>query len=200
MQAEALEDLIRQHGEAARSYEHDAVQIGETYMIQNFGFDVSMQTALDELLEHRRLENYGLVDVRVFAIPEGFTLFPGKEITEAEEEEYAAIDDLVQLCQELYPDDYPYYSLPEWWTEADVRKASQIMDALDFAIHMQRAFRLKEEEEETLKTWLGAIQSQIGDEITRYDLEDNNNENCAFYPIIFVGDRCLILVAWRVAL
>lgn len=200
MRTEELEDLIRQHGEAARSYEHDAVQIGETYMIQNFGFDVSMQTALDELLDPRRLESYGLIDARVFAIPEGFTLFRDKEITEAEEEENAAIDDLVQFCQALYPDDYPYYSLPEWWTEADVRKASQTMDALDFALRMQRAFRLEEEEEETLDAWLRAIQPQIGEEITCYPLEDENNENCAFYPIIFVGDRCLILVAWRVAL
>lgn len=94
MQAEELEDLIRQHGEAARLYEHEAVQIGKTYIIQNFGFDESMQTSLDELLEHRRFENYGLVDVRVFAIPEDFTLFPNEGITEVEEGENAAIDDL----------------------------------------------------------------------------------------------------------
>jgi hypothetical protein len=200
MRTEELEKLIRQHGEAAKSYEHEAVQIGETYIIQNFGFDVSVQTALNELLEHRRFESYGLVDVRVFAIPEGFTLFPDKEIIEAEEEENAAIDDLVQFCQELYPNDYPYYSLPEWWTEEDLQKTSQTMDALDFALHMQRAFRLEEEEEDTLNTWLRAIHPQIGEEIKCYDLEDNNNENCAFYPIIFVGARCLILVAWRVGL
>lgn len=200
MQAEELEDLIRQHGEAARSYEHEAVQIGKTYIIQNFGFDESMQTYLDELLEHRRSENYGLVDVRVFAIPEDFTLFPNEGITEVEEGENAAIYDLVQLCQELYPDDYPYYSLPEWWTEADVQKTSQTMDALDCALHIQRAFRLEEEEEEILDAWLRAIQPQIGEEIIRYALEDENNENCAFYPIVFVGTRCLILVAWRVAL
>lgn len=200
MQAEELEDLIRQHGEAARSYEHEAVQIGKTYIIQNFGFDESMQTYLDELLEHRRFENYGLVDVRVFAIPENFMLFPNEGITEVKEGENAAIDDLVQLCQELYPNNYPYYSLPEWWTEADVQKTSRTMDALDFALRMQRAFRLEEEEEETLEAWLRAIQPQIGEEVIRYALEDENNENCAFYPIIFVGTRCLILVAWRVAL
>ena len=74
------------------------------------------------------------------------------------------------------------------------------MDALDFALRMQRAFRLEEEEEETLDTWFRSIQPQIGEESTRYALEDENNENCAFYPIIFVGTRCLILVAWRVAL
>lgn len=90
MQAEELEDLIRQYGEAARSYEHEAVQIGKTYIIQNFGFDESMRAYLDELLEHRRFENYGLVDVRVFAISEDFTLFPGGEITGVEEVENAA--------------------------------------------------------------------------------------------------------------
>lgn len=36
---EKLEKLIQQHGEAAKSYANEAIQIGDTYIIPNFGFD-----------------------------------------------------------------------------------------------------------------------------------------------------------------
>ncbi|MBH8572833.1 hypothetical protein I8752_07340 [Nostocaceae cyanobacterium CENA369] len=42
MSPEELEKLIKQHGEAAQTYANEAIQIGDTYIILNFGFDATM--------------------------------------------------------------------------------------------------------------------------------------------------------------
>lgn len=190
MSPEELEKLIQQHGEAAKAYENEAVQIGDTYIIPSFGFDATMQNTLDLLLGPRKNWNHGVVDIRVFAKPEDFILFDSdEETTEIE------IIDLLTLCGNLYPDDYPHSQLPEWWTDEDMQSAAEVLEPLDFAIWMQDTFRPDESEEEALDIWLKSVQPWLGEEIIFYKMEDDNDSNCGFAPYLFVGDRCFVLVA-----
>ncbi|MEH1940809.1 MAG: hypothetical protein V7L01_11395 [Nostoc sp.] len=190
MCTEELKKLIQQHGEAAKSYANEAIQIGDTYIIPNFGFDAAMQNYLDLLLGGRKTWNHGVVDIRVFTKPEDFRLFDcDEETTEIE------IIDLLTLCRNLYPNDYHYSQLPEWWTEEDMQNAAEVLDPLDFAIWMQDTFCPDESEEEALNIWLKSVQSWLGEGIIFYKMENDDDSNCGFAPYLFMGDRCLILVA-----
>ncbi|MEH2173382.1 hypothetical protein [Nostoc sp.] len=64
-----LKKLIQQHGETAKYYVNEAIEIGNTYIIPNFGFDVTMQNSLDVILGRRKTWNHGVVDIRVFTKP-----------------------------------------------------------------------------------------------------------------------------------
>ncbi|KAF3889438.1 MULTISPECIES: hypothetical protein [Nostocales] len=189
MSPQELEKLIQQHGEAAKAYENEAVQIGYTYIIPNFGFDAVMQNTLDLLLAPRKDWNHGVVDIRVFTKPHDYIPFDSNEETTEIE-----IIDFCSLIRNIYPHEYPYYELPEWWTEEDMQAAAEVLDPLDFAIWIQDTFRPDESEEEILDMWLKSVQPYLGEEVLFYKMEDDNNSNCGFAPYLFVGDRCLILV------
>lgn len=187
MFSKELEKLIQQHGEAAKLYENEAVQIGDIYIIPNFGFEPTIQNALESLVEHRRVWRHGVVDIRVFAKPKDFQLFESdEENTEIE------IIDLVQLCLNLYPREYP--GLGEWWNQEDMLEEAEVMEPLDFAIWMEDTFRPHELEEEAFDRWLKSIKPWLGEEIIFYKMEDDSDSNCGFAPYLFVGDRCLLLV------
>ena len=49
--------------------------------------------------------------------------------------------------------------------------------------------------QEQLEVLLQASLPLLGQRIVWYRMVDDNNENCGFAPYIFVGDRCLIVVA-----
>lgn len=189
MSPQELEKLIQQHGEAAKAYENEAVQIGYTYIIPNFGFDAVMQNTLDLLLAPRKDWNHGVVDIRVFTKPHDYIPFDSNEETTEIE-----IIDFCSLIRNIYPHEYPYYELPEWWTEEDMQAAAEVLNPLDFAIWIQDTFRPDESEEEILDMWLKSVQPYLGEEVLFYKMEDDNNSNCGFAPYLFVGDRCLILV------
>ena len=72
---------------------------------------------------------------------------------------------------------------------------AEVLEPLDFAIWMQDTFRPDESEEEALNIWLKSVQPWLGEEIIFYKMEDDNDSNCGFAPYLFMGDRCLILVA-----
>ncbi|MEH2318756.1 hypothetical protein [Nostoc sp.] len=149
-----------------------------------------MQNCLDVLLGSRKTWNHGVVDIRVFTKPEDFTLFDGdEETTEIE------IIDLLTLCRNLYPDDYDYSYLSEWWTEEDMQGAAEVLEPLDFAIWMQDTFRPDQSEEESLTIWRKSVQPCLGEKIIFYKMEDDDNSNWGFAPYLFIGDRCLIVVA-----
>lgn len=192
MFSQDLEKLIQHHGEAARLYENEAIQIGDIYIIPNFGFALTIQTSLESLVDHRRSWNQGVVDIRVFVKPKDCKLFGSDE--ETTEIEYI---DLMQLCRGLYPCQYFYPGLPEWWTQEDMLAASEVMDSLDFAIWMEDKFCPQELEEGAFDTWLKLMKPWLGEEIMFYKMEDDDDSNCGFAPYLFVGDRCLVLVARR---
>lgn len=192
MFSQDLEKLIQQHGEAARLYENEAIQIGFIYIIPNFGFESTLQTTLESLVDHRRSWRHGVVDIRVFAKPKDCKLFDSdEETTEIE------IIDLMQLCRSLYPRQYFYRGLPEWWTQEDMLEKAEVMEPIDFAVWMENTFCPDELEEEAFDTWLNSIKPWLGEEIMFYKMEDDDDSNCGFAPYLFVGDRCLILVARR---
>jgi hypothetical protein len=64
MFTEELEKIIEQHGEAAREHEKNAIQIGDYYIVQDFGLDAKAQNTLDSLIASRRNNTHGVVDIR----------------------------------------------------------------------------------------------------------------------------------------
>jgi hypothetical protein len=189
MFTEELEKIIEQHGEAAREHEKNAIQIGDYYIIQDFGLDAKNQNTLDSLIASRRNNTHGVVDIRFFKKPDDFILFDSDEETVEIE-----MIDLCKMFGKFYPDDYYHSSLPEWWTDGDMRNTAEVMEPMDFGIWIQDEFRPSESEEEILDVWLESLQPFLGEELVFYKMEDDNNENCGFAQYIFDGDSCIVLV------
>lgn len=190
MSPEELKQLVKQHGKAAKEFEKEAIQIGDAYLIQNFKFSPTMLRSLDALIAPRKNLDFGIPDIRVFAKPKGYYLFNSDE-----EDTEIEIIDLLAFLRVIYPDNYDYSEMPDWWTEEDMLNEAEVMQPRDFAIWMLNHFRPKDSEEEALlNTWLGSLKSELGEEIIAYKFDDDDNENCAFAPYIFEGERCIILV------
>jgi hypothetical protein len=190
MSPEELKQLVKQHGKAAKEFEKEAIEIGDAYFIQNLKFSPTMQQSLDALLAPRKNLDYGIPDIRVFAKPKGYYLFSSdEENTEIE------ITDLLAFLRAIYPDNYVYSTMPDWWTEEDMLNEAEVMQPMDFAIWMLDHFQPEDSEEEALlNTWLGSLKSELGEEIIAYKFDDDDDSNCAFAPYIFEGERCIILV------
>jgi hypothetical protein len=190
MTPEELKQLVKQHGKTAKEFEKAVIQIGDAYLIQNFKFSPIMEQSLDALLAPRRNLDYGIPDIRVFAKPKKYQLFSSDE-----EDTEIEIIDWMTFLRKIYPDNYSYSSMPDWWTDEDMLKEAEVMQPMDFAIWMLDHFSPKDtEEEDLLNTWMGSLKSELGEEIIAYKFDDDNDSNCAFAPYLFEGERCIILL------
>ncbi len=190
MTPEELKKLVKQHGKAAKEFEKAAIEVGNTYLIQNFKFSPVMEQSLDALIAPRKNLDYGISDIRVFAKPKGYYLFSSDE-----EDTELEIIDLMAFLRRIYPDYYSYTEMPDWWTDEDMLNEAEVMQPMDFAIWMLDHFRPEDtEEEDLLNTWMGSLRAELGEEIIAYKFDDDDDSNCAFAPYIFEGKRCIILL------
>jgi hypothetical protein len=189
MSPEELKQLVKQHGKAAKEFETVAIQIGDAYLIQNFKFSPTMQQALDDLLAPRKNLDYGIPDIRVYTKPKGYYLFNSDE-----EDTEIEIIDLLAFLRAIYPDNYSYTAMSDWWTEEHMINEAEVMQPIDFAIWILDHFCPEDPEEENLlNIWLESLKSKLGKEIIAYKFDDDDNSNCAFAPYIFEGETCIIL-------
>lgn len=208
--------LIREFGEAITDYMDKIIWIDtesftQRCLIENFGFN-------SQLLKSIRCNvvngGYGLIDVRFFAKNKsrGFQL------------QYISLKDLKKLCElttylydwereeavSIKPEsiNLTTNNFESWryWDELDIYRHAEII-----SIHKLFEWLEKEIlhqvtddlERDKLQNILNStaiksdFKSKLGNEITLYNITDDNNENCGFAPFIFAGNEFLIVAAKR---
>ncbi len=120
--------------------------------------------------------------------------------------------ELFHWAKQLYPEELRYAEINEFWDELDLFRNTELEDIARFRAYFSCLFlepesydaedpteSLLREREEILTQFLDFVQPLLfGNdpdyEVSLYCLTDDNNENTAYAPYIFVGKQAMLVV------
>ena len=92
-----------------------------------------------------------------------------------------------------------FITLEQGWDELDIYRHAEEISQDGFASWMNNQLLvgkpIESWQQEQLEVLLKAIAPLLDQRIILDHMVDDNNHNCDFAPYIFIGDRCLIVVA-----